>query len=149
MWRNTVIKLILFDLDGVLIKAKDIHYRALNHALGDAYAISMEDHLGRYDGLPTKVKLQMLTKDKGLPEDQYDSIWQTKQDLTLEMFREELKPDENLIELFRHLKAEGYQLGCCSNSIRRTVLTALARIGVIEYCDIIFSTDDVKTQQTM
>ena len=64
-WKNIkMIKLVLFDLDGVLIKAKDIHYRALNQALGEEYAISTEEHLGRYDGLPTNVKLEMLVKDK-------------------------------------------------------------------------------------
>ena len=138
-----MIKLILFDLDGVLIKAKDIHYRALNRALGEHYAITPEEHLGKFDGLPTKVKLRLLTEKKGLPEEDYDRIWTHKQDLTLEMFREELKHDEKLISLFKHLRSEGYEIGCCSNSIRRTVLTALSRIGVIEYCDIILSTDDV------
>ena len=28
------IKLIIFDLDGVLVEAKNIHYDALNEALG-------------------------------------------------------------------------------------------------------------------
>lgn len=138
-----MIKLILFDLDGVLIKAKDIHYRALNRALGEQYAITTEEHLGKYDGLPTKVKLQMLTNLKGLPADQHDIVWTKKQHLTLEMFHDEIQPSDRLIELFLQLRREGYQIGCCSNSIRRTVLTALSRLGIIEYFDIILSTDDV------
>ena len=28
------IKLVIFDLDGVLVEAKNIHYEALNEALG-------------------------------------------------------------------------------------------------------------------
>ena len=32
-------KLVIFDLDGVLIDSKDYHYEALNQALGDEYAI--------------------------------------------------------------------------------------------------------------
>lgn len=144
MLGSIVIKLILFDLDGVLIKAKDIHFNALNQALGEQYAISVKEHLGRYDGLPTNVKLQMLTKDKGLPEKLYDKIWHDKQERTIEMFRRELKPDKNLVKLFEHLKSEGYQIGCCSNSIRRTVLTALSKINLIEHFDIIISADDVR-----
>ena len=134
---------ILFDLDGVLIDAKDIHYRALNMALGEEYAITIEEHLGRYDGLPTFVKLNMLTQEKGLPQSEHDTVWETKQRLTLELFAKELKTDTTLVSLFRQLKDEGYKLGVCSNSIRRTVLTALARIGVIEFCDVIYSTNDV------
>lgn len=86
-----MIKLILVDLDGVLIKIKDLHYRALNKALGEDYAISLKDHHGRYDGLPTKVKLGMLTKDKGLPVEQYEEIWRNKQKYTMEMFATEIQ----------------------------------------------------------
>ena len=54
-----MIKLIIFDLDGVLVEAKNIHFDALNEALGE-YAISWDEHLSRYDGLKTIQKLEML-----------------------------------------------------------------------------------------
>ncbi|STK74080.1 2-deoxyglucose-6-phosphatase [Escherichia coli] len=49
------IKAILFDMDGVLIDAKEWHYEALNKAL-DLFGmkISRFDHLTTFDGLPTK-----------------------------------------------------------------------------------------------
>ena len=47
-------KLVIFDLDGVLIDSKDYHYEALNQALSDKYSISREDHVSIYDGLPTR-----------------------------------------------------------------------------------------------
>lgn len=59
-----MIKLVLFDLDGVLIDAKKIHYVALNEALGE-FAISEEEHTSTYDGLKTTQKLAMLTERKG------------------------------------------------------------------------------------
>ena len=46
------IKLIIFDLDGVLVEAKQIHYEALNEALGEKYAISWNESL--YQGDNTK-----------------------------------------------------------------------------------------------
>lgn len=56
--RNTLmpkIKAILFDMDGVLVDAKDWHYEALNQALSlFGMEISRYDHLVTYDGLPTK-----------------------------------------------------------------------------------------------
>jgi len=49
------IKAIIFDMDGVLIEAKDWHYEALNKALRlFGMEISRYDHLVTYDGLPTK-----------------------------------------------------------------------------------------------
>ena len=41
-------KLIVFDLDGVLVEAKQIHYDTLNQALkevGEQYVISEAEHL--------------------------------------------------------------------------------------------------------
>ena len=52
-----MIKLILFDLDGVLIDTKNIHFIALNKALGGEFAITEEEHLSHYDGLKTTQKL--------------------------------------------------------------------------------------------
>lgn len=44
------VKLIIYDLDGVLVEAKNIHYDALNEALGEKYSISWQEHLSTYDG---------------------------------------------------------------------------------------------------
>ena len=78
-----MVKLIVFDLDGVLVEAKNIHFDALNKALGD-YAISWNEHLSTYDGLKTSQKLDMLTTEKGLPVEDHKRIWSDKQKFTLE-----------------------------------------------------------------
>jgi beta-phosphoglucomutase len=50
-----IIKAVIFDMDGVLIDAKEWHYESLNDALSNfGYEISHHDHLVTYDGLPTK-----------------------------------------------------------------------------------------------
>jgi beta-phosphoglucomutase-like phosphatase (HAD superfamily) len=52
-----MIKLIIFDLDGVLVSTKDLHYEALNSALeavGSKYVLVDNDHLKHYDGLNIK-----------------------------------------------------------------------------------------------
>ena len=78
-----MIKAVIFDLDGVLVDAREIHYEALNKALERfSYTITREEHLSTYDGLPTKKKLALLTEKKGLPQELYDSIWKAKQEET-------------------------------------------------------------------
>ena len=141
-----MIKLVLFDLDGVLIDAKGIHYKALNDALGDKYSISEEDHMNLYDGLKTFEKLKKLSERKGLPQELHNSISAKKQEITLQLIRE-LKPLNHLIDLFKRLDSEGYAIGVCSNSVRRTVITSLAKVGLIEYCSIILSNEDVKNSK--
>ena len=55
----STIKAVIFDMDGVLIEAKEWHYEALNRALAlFGYEISRYDHLVTYDGLPTSKKLE-------------------------------------------------------------------------------------------
>lgn len=141
-----MIKLILFDLDGVLVDAKDIHYTALNEALGVDYAISLEDHRSVYDGRKTKEKLQMLTEHKGLPVEKHQTIFEHKQLRTVELMHG-LPLNLGAVSLFKELEKQGYLIGVCSNSIRRTVLTALSKTGLIEYCSVILSNEDVKNSK--
>ena len=142
-------KLIIFDLDGVLVEAKEIHYKTLNKALAEVdkkYMITEKEHLSTYDGLKTNQKLEMLTKNKGLDSSYYEQIWNRKQDLTIDAISE-LKPNTHLIVVFKRLRDMGYKLACCSNSIRRSVLVMLSKIGLIEYMDLIISNEDVKNSK--
>ena len=140
------IKLIIFDLDGVLVEAKTIHFDALNEALGSDYAIEWNEHLSTYDGLKTQQKLDMLTLRKSLPVNKHKQIWEDKQKYTLEAVRE-LKQSYVLINNMSNLVNDGYKLAVCSNSIRKTVLTVLSKLGVIEYIDLILSNEDVKNSK--
>ena len=140
------IKLIIFDLDGVLVEAKTIHFDALNEALGSDYAIEWNEHLSTYDGLKTQQKLDMLTLRKSLPVNKHKQIWEDKQKYTLEALRE-LKQSNVLINTMSNLVNDGYKLAVCSNSIRKTVLTVLSKLGVIEYIDLILSNEDVKNSK--
>jgi HAD superfamily hydrolase (TIGR01509 family) len=137
-----MIKLIIFDLDGVLVDAKNIHYVSLNKALGDEFFIDWDEHLSTYDGLKTNQKLELLTKRKGLPTELYVEIWNNKQKYTLDLLSD-LQPSVELKKCFQNLTNDGYKIACCSNSIRKTVFTVLSKLGIIEYFDLILSNEDV------
>jgi beta-phosphoglucomutase-like phosphatase (HAD superfamily)/dTDP-glucose pyrophosphorylase len=138
-------KLVIFDLDGVLIDSRDMHYEALNRALGNInqdYVISKDEHLSLYDGLPTSRKLAMLTEKKGLPVDTHQKIWEDKQKATLEIFSR-LEHDYELMHYFKQLKEKNYQVAVASNSIRNTVKLVLLKLGVLEFVDYYVSNEDV------
>ena len=81
-----MIKLIIFDLDGVLVDARELHYNALNNALesiDEKYVIQRDEHLSTYDGLTTTKKLKILSKNKGLSTELHNTIHEMKQDMTL------------------------------------------------------------------
>ena len=103
-----MIKLIIFDLDGVLVDAKQIHFQTLNQSLREVcntekYVISETEHLSIYDGLKTSQKLELLTVNKGLNPNTYDDIWNRKQNLTIESISE-LQPNTKMIGLFKELR---------------------------------------------
>jgi len=137
-----MIKLIVFDLDGVLVEAKNIHFDALNNALGTEYEISWAEHLSTYDGLKTNQKLEMLSERKGLPTELHKEVWDNKQKYTLQMLKE-LKPNQTLQSVMSTLSEDGYKLAVCSNSIRKTVLTVLSKLGIMEFMDLVISNEDV------
>ena len=140
------IKLIIFDLDGVLVEANKIHYEALNEALGKEYVITWEEHLSTYNGLKTNQKLEMLTEQKGLPVEQYKKVWEEKQRLTLQKLKE-LKPNQTLQSVMDSLVEDGYKIAVCSNSIRKTCFTVLSKLGVMEFLDLVISNEDVKNSK--
>ena len=141
-----MIKLVIFDLDGVLVEAKNIHFESFNKALGEEYAIEWNEHLSIYDGLKTNQKLEMLTERKGLPISLYKKIWDDKQKYTLEALSN-LQPSIQLQTCLKTLVIEGYKIACCSNSIRKTVLSTLEKLGIIQYFDLILSNEDVKNSK--
>jgi len=138
-----MIKLVVFDLDGVLIDSKQTHYEALNRALGSEYTITIEEHLSTYDGLPTRSKLNMLSERKGLPTDRHAEIARAKQKHTVEILKETVQPRQDFVDMCREIKDRGYTLACASNAVRDTVKMSLLQLGIIEYFDFWYSNEDV------
>ena len=76
------IKGLIFDLDGVLVDTKKIHFDALNIALKSIRfePISFKDHINIFDGLPTIEKLKILKIKKGLNKKFFPKIQKIKQE---------------------------------------------------------------------
>lgn len=135
---------VIFDMDGVLIEAKDWHYEALNRALGlFGYTISRYDHLVTFDGLPTRKKLEMLTREKGLPQGLHALINELKQIYTMEIVHAQCRPTFAHEYALSNLKARGYRLGVASNSVRRSVVTMMDYAMLTPYLDFMLSNEDV------
>ena len=139
------IKAVIFDMDGVLIEAKDWHYEALNKALSlFGYTITREEHLTVYDGLPTKVKLQFLTEQKALPKALHGLINEMKQQYTSSMILQYCRPRFNHEFALAKLKSEGYKIAVCSNSIRNTIDLMMEKAALAQYLEFTISNEDDK-----
>jgi len=139
-----MIKAIVFDMDGVLIDAKDWHYEALNKSLLlFGYSINRFEHLTTYDGLPTRRKLEMLTMERGLPKELHEFINEMKQLYTTEIVNARCKPTFVHEFALSKFKAEGYKLGVASNSVRSTVHMMMEKACLDGYLDWKLSNEDV------
>jgi len=139
-----MIKAVIFDMDGVLIEAKDWHYDALNKALNlFGYNISRHDHLTAYDGLPTARKLDMLSVERDLPVVLHAFINEMKQLYTMEIVYAQCKPTFVHQYALSSLKKLGYKLAVASNSIRNTVQVMMDRANLDRYLDLQLSNEDV------
>ena len=140
-------KLVIFDLDGVLIDSRELHYEALNESIsnvaGKQYLITREEHLSKYDGLNTTKKLQMLAAEKGLDAKLFDTIWKEKQQATFKLIPKCPKnPSAHYI--MGQLCRMGWKIAVASNSIRQTIKIALNSMDVMQFVDYIVSNEDVR-----
>lgn len=139
-----VIKAIIFDMDGVLIDAKMWHYEALNRALNlYGFNIGLQEHLAIYDGLPTRKKLEILSKEKGLTQSLHEPINRLKQAYTLDLIESYCLPFDQHIQTLSHLRKAGYKLGLASNSVRKSVDVMMEKSKLKAYFDITLSNEDV------
>lgn len=138
------VRAVVFDMDGVLIDAREWHYEALNRALClFGLEISRFDHLSTYDGLPTRRKLEMLSIERGLPRSLHSFLNELKQRYTMEIVHSRCKPTFQHEYALARLHREGVLLGVASNSVRGTVETMMEQSGLRPYLDIIISNEDV------
>lgn len=138
------VRAVLFDLDGVLVDAREWHYEALNRALLlFGYEINRFEHLSTYDGRPTRDKLDMLSTTKGLPLGLHELISELKQRYTKELIAVRCFPVFDIQYAVRTLRREGYALAVCTNSIRQSLDLMLERSALSAYFDLTLSNEDV------
>lgn len=138
------IKAVIFDMDGVLIDAKDWHYDALNKALSIfGLKISRHEHLVTFDGLSTSQKLKMLANTYVLPESLHGFINEMKQQYTMDIVHQHCKPVFHHQYALTKLREKGIKLAVASNSIRNSVKVMMENSALMDYLEFYLSNQDV------
>ena len=138
------IQAVVFDMDGVLIDAREWHYEALNRALGHfGMTISRFDHLVTYDGLPTRAKLEMLSRERDLPRRLHGFLNELKQNYTMELVWQHCRPVFQHEYALSRLRGEGYHLAVASNSVRQSIVEMMSKSALLPHLDFVLSNEDV------
>ncbi len=135
-------KLVIFDLDGVLLDSCNLHFETLNTALrecvGENAVLSRVDHENLYNGLSTRMKLKKM----GLLPALQEAVFVRKQELTAEAVKI-LPARPELHAMITSLRVRGMSVWCASNCIRATVESALKSLGIRLLFDGVLSNEDV------
>lgn len=111
-----MIKLIIFDLDGVLVDTEEIHYSALLRAIRESTSLSDFDiiTLIKKDGSSTAEKLKLLKKYYNINDVILKEIDKLKQSYSLEMLQY-VKMSKDIIDTIKELH-KNYLITVVSNS---------------------------------
>ena len=138
-------KCVLFDLDGVLVNSRVLHFETFRDALKEVvpeFKITWSEHEKEMDGLPTRSKLKMLLSKGVLTKEQSEQVYQKKQEMTLASLPGTMKPRHTLTEVLVSLKLRGLRLFCVSNAIRKTVEETLRLLEVFSMFEMIYGNED-------
>lgn len=135
---------VIFDMDGVLIDARDWHFQALNEALSYfGCEIDHQEHLAIFDGLPTARKLSMLSDSNRIPKHVHGIVESVKQERTSRIAAEKCYPQMQHIVAIGWLRNSGIKVGVATNSIRSTSETMLTYAGIMPLIDCLVTNQDV------
>lgn len=139
-----MIKAILYDLDGVLVEAVEIHFAAFNMALEEVVGIKIgRDEEEDFNGLPTRKKLEKLAADGRISAENQGLIWEKKQDHTKEAIIKTLNIDIEKLILHNQVQSQGILSACVTNSITETAELMLRVSGQWPYMEFLISNDMV------
>ena len=138
-----MIKAILYDLDGVLVNATEWHYETLNLALREIadFEIARDEHISTFNGIPTNTKLDILHKQGRISKEQFQKIWDLKQEKTFEVIRNNAFIDNVKIRL--HEGTSNLRKVCVTNSIHESAKLMLEQTGQLQYMEFVISNEDV------
>ncbi len=140
-----MIKNIIFDLDGVLVDTRDIHFYALNKSIKKAglNAINFKEHVKKFDGLPTKEKLKILNETNQIPLKKNKIITKYKKIYTDQILKKKIKYNKKIYNLFLNLN-KNYNIGIATNAIKSTLNVCISNLKIKKFIKFSISNEEVK-----
>lgn len=138
-------KLVCFDLDGVLVDSADWHYESFNHAMVQVVGVplSREEHETTFNGLNTLKKIEMLIQQGRLPVGASNILVRLKAASFSDIIRDSLKPCLQKIELVAMLRQQFLKVAVVSNCNRFNTNLLLGGLGLLDQFDYTVSSSDV------
>jgi len=137
-------KVIIFDMDGVLIDSEPA-YLEMNLNFFSEFGSEMDnENYKALVGMPS-LQMWMMLKQKYDLQDDVKDIIQLEQERMYNILNSDLIPGpiDGVIPLLNKLKSENHKLSVASSSAKRNIELVLNRLNLSEYFEYIISGEEV------
>lgn len=142
--RVTMLRSIIFDMDGVLVNSEPVHYRAYLMALEPWGKTFSYEEYKNYIGTVNAVILDGLIRKFGLPvtRDEFNEMMKEKKAYLYE--RDGYPGIDGVPDMLKCLKEAGYLLAVASSSPYENIIKATKALGICQYFDVLVSGESVE-----
>ena len=137
------IKLCVFDVDGVLVNSRLLHYPATMLALKDYGYLYTREEDENFGTIPTRQKLNLLAEQGKINKDSIDFIWDLKDEYACELFENNIVVNDEIRPLFKNLKEIKFKIALASNARYSFLNKVVSKLHIEEYVDLILSAQSV------
>lgn len=137
------VKLCIFDVDGVLVNSRALHFPATQHALAEYDCNYSRDEDEAFGTIPTRQKLHLLAEYGRIKYKDIDNIWELKDHYACELFEENIIINKEIKSIFSMLKDVGIKVALASNARYSFLNKVIDKLDVREYVDLVLSAQSV------
>lgn len=138
------LKLIIFDMDGVLIDSEKFYMKSEQEVIKDFGGNASEDYLRSFCGSTQDLIWKTIKEDFSLDISLEELKIKAKKKLEYLFETEEVEVIEHVEEVLSELKAAGYTLAVASSSNLELIKRHLVKLELLKYFKLIKSSEEVK-----
>lgn len=143
MNKNTMIKLVIFDMDGLMIDSEPLHQKAFDLVFQKYQKnLTEEDNNKYYVGIADKDAAEDMVTRFNLPISATELVRQ-KQLAYKTIAASQVSPQEGLFALLKNLQRAGYKKVIASSSMLEEIKLIIRGLKIEEYIDGYFSAEQV------
>jgi HAD superfamily hydrolase (TIGR01509 family) len=144
-----MLKAIIFDMDGVLVKSEGSIVKSFNMVLEKYGAKLNPENKKKFLGRSLRDQLEMMKEDnpqipKNLSVEQFSKEAFNYQ---LEIMKEKLIPDLVILNLTKEAKAKNIKIAVATSSLKYRAETLLKLIGIFDQLDTLVTSEDVENHK--
>lgn len=138
-----MIKGVIFDMDGVLVDNRDVHFEAFDR-FSRRHGVQMRrERLIEFFGRGNDEILRAIWPEEALKGKNISELGTEKEAIYRDLFRERIKPVKGLIDFLKELRARDFKMAVGSSGPTENVDFVVDTLGIRGYFDAIVNGDMV------